>query len=122
MIFRDMITGVKNPWADMVDARRWDVIKTASSTIQETIHTQKHLISDKIKARFAPNIDTLKPGEGGTVKAGGEIVGAYLDKTGKYHLVTPVCTHLGCNVLFNVTDRTWESVARTGTRHDPRVV
>lgn len=119
ILLRDLLTDVRNPWADMVDARRWDLSKSAGGILQETVHTQKHLLPDKVKARFAPTIDTLRPGEGGTVKAAGETVGAYLDRNERYHLVTPVCTHMGCNVLFNATDRTWESVDKhrqTGTR------
>jgi glycine/D-amino acid oxidase-like deaminating enzyme/nitrite reductase/ring-hydroxylating ferredoxin subunit len=108
MIIRDLVTGVSNPYAAMVDARRWDLAKGAAGLALEGWHATKHMISDKIKARFAPDISTLKPGEGAVVKAAGEIVGAYHDKNGDYHLVTPVCTHLGCNVVFNQTDRTWD--------------
>lgn len=50
---------------------------------------------------FAPDISTLGVGEGGLVKVKGETVGAYKDETGNYHVVEPICTHLGCHVLFN---------------------
>lgn len=107
MICRDLIQGVKNPWSDLVDARRWD-LHAASGAAMENWHTTKHFVGDKIKAMMAPDISTLKRGEGGLVKVKGEQVGAYLDMDGKYHLVKPICTHLGCHILWNKTDRTWD--------------
>lgn len=108
MVIRDLICGVKNPWSDMVDARRWDIKHAAAGAAMENWHTAKHFISDKIKARMAPDIKELKPGDGGLYRVNGETVGAYLDLNNKYHLVKPVCTHLGCHVLFNHTDKVYD--------------
>jgi hypothetical protein len=58
LILRDMMTGVKNPWADMVDARRWDLMKQASGAAMEGWHTTKHFISDKIKVTHGCNNST----------------------------------------------------------------
>ena len=91
----------------MLDARRWD-LKAVPGMIKENLHTAQHFFADKIKALVAPNIDSLKPGTGGLVKAKGQTVGAYLDRDGKYHVVKPVCTHLGCHLLFNQGDSVWD--------------
>jgi len=109
MIIRDQIVGVHNAYSAMVDARRW-TLKIAPSFIQENIHTCKHFISDAVKAMVAPNIDVLKIGEGGLVKIPGHsgAVGAYLDESKQYHLVKPICTHLGCHLIFNRGDTVWD--------------
>jgi Rieske Fe-S protein len=65
----------------------------------------------------APSITTLKAGDGGLVKVGSETVGAYLDLNGKYHIVTPICTHLGCHVLFNHTDKVYDCPCH-GSQYD----
>lgn len=111
MICRDLILGVKNSWFPIVDARRWS-LKAVPGAAEEGWHTAKHFISDKIKAKMAPDVSTLQRGQGGVVKIKGESVGAYLDMDGKYHLVKPVCTHLGCNIVFNQTDRTWSDASK----------
>jgi len=116
-IIRDLITGTPNPYASMVDARRWDLMKSGMSVVQENIHTATHFIKDKAHALVAPDIKTLKRGEGAVVKAGGHTVGAYCDKDGNYHLVKPICTHLGCHLVFNQGDARWDCPCH-GSRFD----
>ncbi|WP_317889883.1 Rieske 2Fe-2S domain-containing protein [Sutcliffiella deserti] len=38
----------------------------------------------------------------------GNKVGAYKDESGRYHLVHPTCTHMGCDVEWNDAERTWD--------------
>ena len=97
-----------NKFHAMVDARRWS-LKTAPGAVQEMAHTAMHFVGDKLKALVAPDIKTLKPGEGGLVKAKGHgTVGAFVDKDGVHHVVKPICTHLGCHLLFNKGDKVWD--------------
>lgn len=109
-VLHDYILGKEadNKYAKMLDATRWSV-KSAPGAIKEMAHTAQHMIGDKLKALAAPNIDTLKPGTGGLVKTKNSgTVGAYLDMDGKYHTIKPVCTHLGCHLLFNQGDACWD--------------
>lgn len=41
LIFRDLILGQQNEWADIVDARRWDLIKSTPGMIKEAVTTNK---------------------------------------------------------------------------------
>lgn len=152
-ILRDLVLGGEaavdsGKYTRMIDARRWDLTKSALSVAQASLHTAKHLVGDKIKAAgqthadrcnsgrsrcraagcdcrthlllvgccacvclsaVSSDISKLRPGEGGLCKVNGETVGAYLDSDGKYHLVKPICTHLGCEVLFNQGDKCWSA-------------
>lgn len=76
-----------NPYASMVDARRWDLLKAGPGAAKEGLHTARHMLLDKIKHAMASDVSKLKRGEGAVVKVQGEKVGAYLDDEGKYHLV-----------------------------------
>jgi len=112
-IIRDLVTQGEsalesNRYAKMLDACRWDLVKAGPGALQENMHTMKHFVGDKIKAALASDISKLKRGEGGLCKVNGESVGAYLDGEGKYHLVKPICTHLGCNVVFNQGEKCWD--------------
>jgi Rieske Fe-S protein len=117
-IVRDTIGGkTDNPYADIVDARRWDLTKTLGGILEESMHVTKHMFGDKMKALVAPPIESLKRGEGKIVKAKSGTVGAYLDDQGKCHAVNPVCTHLGCNLNFNQGDLCWDCPCH-GSRFD----
>ena len=37
-----------------------------------------------------------------------EELAVFLDEKGAYHALSPKCTHMGCTVGWNATDRTWD--------------
>ena len=49
--------------------------------------------------------------------AGGKIA-AYRDDKGSLHCVSPVCTHLGCQLNWNSGDRSWDCPCH-GSRFSP---
>ena len=114
----DLIMGKANAYAEMVDARRWDLKDQTSALLEETWHTQKHLIGDKLKHLVSPgDVEALERGEGGVFRKGLTLVGGFKDDEGALHLVRPVCTHLGCDLLFNHGDKCWDCPCH-GSRFD----
>jgi nucleotide-binding universal stress UspA family protein/nitrite reductase/ring-hydroxylating ferredoxin subunit len=63
------------------------------------------------------SVGDLAPGHGGVVAVGATVVAAYRDETGAIHAVSPRCTHMGCTVGWNDTDRTWDCPCH-GSRFD----
>jgi nucleotide-binding universal stress UspA family protein/nitrite reductase/ring-hydroxylating ferredoxin subunit len=47
-------------------------------------------------------------GEGGVVDAGGEKLAVYRNDRGGLHALSAKCTHMGCTVGWNPTERTWD--------------
>lgn len=41
-------------------------------------------------------------------KRGGKLLALYKDKNGKNHIVYNKCPHLGCSLIFNETEKTWD--------------
>jgi len=68
-------------------------------------------------------VEDLAPGHGGVVLAGSRIVAAYVDDDGTVTTLSPRCTHMGCTVGWNDTDRTWDCPCH-GSRYatDGRVI
>ena len=54
------------------------------------------------------SVDDLAPGTGGLVDMDGARVAAYRDEAGAVHALNPRCTHMGCTVDWNDTERTWD--------------
>jgi Rieske Fe-S protein len=42
------------------------------------------------------------------IKEGDQTVAMYKDESGKVTKLSPVCTHLGCQVQWNDKDKTWD--------------
>ncbi len=77
----------------------------------------KRFLGDRLAALVAPDIDTLKPGEGAIVRAGRHKVAAYRELGGMVKAVSPTCTHLGCVVSFNDAEQSWDCPCH-GSRFD----
>ena len=50
----------------------------------------------------------LEPGDGGVVERHGEPVAAFVDESGDLHLMSARCPHLGCVVVWNPVDKTFD--------------
>lgn len=75
--------------------------------VKENATVAKELIKGKIK-RGSRSIDELSLDEGGIVQLDGKKVGAYKDSEGACHLIQPICTHMGCDVVWNDAERSWD--------------
>ena len=53
-------------------------------------------------------LEDIQTGTGDIIKHNGKKVGAYKDDKGKVYFVKPVCTHLGCDVVFNNAESSWD--------------
>lgn len=53
-------------------------------------------------------VDTLKPGEGAIVEIAGKKVATYKNEAGKVTQLSATCTHLGCIVGWNGSEKTWD--------------
>jgi Rieske Fe-S protein len=52
------------------------------------------------------------------VKVDGDKVAAFRDDDGVVHAVSPICTHLYCQVAFNAAERSWDCPCH-GSRFEP---
>ena len=60
----------------------------------------------------------MKRGEGKVIEHQGSKVAAYRSPTGALTLRSAICTHMGCVVAWNKTERTWDCPCH-GSRFAP---
>lgn len=108
MIISAEILGEGNNWSALYDPKRFTPIASASGFIKENMDVATHLLKDYLFYGEVDSIKEIKPGEGKTLKIEGEHVAAYRDETGELHLVSAVCTHLGCIVHWNNGEKSWD--------------
>lgn len=106
MILSDIILGKENPWAQLYDATRATPFVTPQSLKQNT-EVGLHWVGDRLKGEtMSPS--ELAVGEGKILNLDGEKVAAYKDEKGETHVVSAVCTHLGCIVNWNNAEKSWD--------------
>jgi glycine/D-amino acid oxidase-like deaminating enzyme/nitrite reductase/ring-hydroxylating ferredoxin subunit len=107
MIIADLVAGRDNPWLPVFDASRVKPVAGAKEFAKENLSVAAHLVGGYL-SRKPKSYDELEPGHAAIMKVDGDNVAAFRDEQGKVHAVSAVCTHMGCLVGWNATDRTWD--------------
>lgn len=107
MILAELAQGREHRWLDMFDATRVKPIAGAKEFVKENAQVAAHLVSGYL-SRKPKSFDELAPGDAAIMKINGDNVAAFRDEDGTLHAVSAVCTHMGCIVGWNETDRTWD--------------
>lgn len=120
MLVADLITGVDNPWKEIFSPSRIRPDMTVREFISENLQFPKHLVADRVMSRDveAKTTDDVRAGEGKIIEVEGTKIAAYRDSGGQLHCVSPVCTHLRCDVAWNPAEKTWDCPCH-GSRFTP---
>ena len=108
LMLADAIGGIENPWAATFDANRFKPVAAAPKLLKETVSVGAHFFGDRLASPDVRSLDQLAPGAGGIVKVESDKVAAFRDDDGVVHAVSPICTHLYCQVRFNAAERSWD--------------
>ncbi|WP_395366052.1 FAD-dependent oxidoreductase [Streptomyces sp. YH02] len=107
-----LVRGEEEPWGGLYDPGRvGSPLRSAPTYLKAQWETGKHFVKDRLDALGDGTngpAESLRPGEGTVVRAGGSPCAVHRDDHGRLHAVSAVCTHLGCLVAFNNAERTWE--------------
>jgi glycine/D-amino acid oxidase-like deaminating enzyme/nitrite reductase/ring-hydroxylating ferredoxin subunit len=106
-IIADLASGKENRWLEVFDATRVKPVAGATDFVKENLSVAAHLIGGYLGSK-AKSYDELNAGEAAILKIDGDNVAAFRDEDGALHAVSAVCTHMGCLVGWNDTDRTWD--------------
>jgi glycine/D-amino acid oxidase-like deaminating enzyme/nitrite reductase/ring-hydroxylating ferredoxin subunit len=108
IMLADAIAGRDNEWAATFDSNRFKPLAAAPKLLKEQVSVGAHFFGDRLARPDARSLDELAPGEGGIVRVDGDKVAAFRDDDGVVHAVSPICTHLHCQVAFNAAERSWD--------------
>ncbi|KAJ49076.1 oxidoreductase, FAD dependent [Clostridium tetanomorphum DSM 665] len=107
MILTDLITKKESSWEEVYSPSRFDV-----SSFPKLASVNLNVASTLLKGKIipVPNDAKINNGEAKVINVNGERVGAYRDENGKLHIVDITCTHLGCELVWNESEKTWDSL------------
>jgi len=108
LILCDQLLGKENPYAPVYRATRVKPATSLPNLLRENVDFPLQLLRDRVHGAQARSAAEIAKGEGAVLELEGERIAVYRDDTGALHAVSAVCTHLGCLVQFNASERSWD--------------
>jgi glycine/D-amino acid oxidase-like deaminating enzyme/nitrite reductase/ring-hydroxylating ferredoxin subunit len=115
ILLTDLIQGRENEWAALYEPSR-KTLKAIKEFAKENLNVAAQFV-DYVTPGEVDSADEIAAGEGAIIRHGLTKVAAYRDETGTLHERSAVCTHLGCIVDWNTTEKTWDCPCH-GSRFD----
>jgi glycine/D-amino acid oxidase-like deaminating enzyme/nitrite reductase/ring-hydroxylating ferredoxin subunit len=115
MLIGDLVAGRENPWASLYDPARKS-LRAAMEYARENLNVAAQF-ADYVTPGDVASADDIAPGEGAVIRRGFRQVAAFRDESGVLHEHSAVCTHLGCIVAWNSTEKSWDCPCH-GSRFD----
>ncbi|EDM37772.1 probable oxidoreductase [Pedobacter sp. BAL39] len=113
-IISDQILGIKNKYAELFSPSRIKPIAGFSEFVKENADVAWHFMADRFSSDDLNSLADLPPGEGKVVEVKGEKLAAYKDENGTVTALSPTCTHAGCTVKFNPSEKSWDCPCHGG--------
>lgn len=117
MLVSDLILGRDNPLEKVFDPSR-KLTQSITEAIPEVIASTAPY-ADWVTPGDVSSVDEIANGEGAVIRDGLSKIAAFRDEDGKLYKHSAVCTHLGCIVRFNSSEKTWDCPCH-GSRFDCR--
>lgn len=116
LIVADQIAGRRNLYAELYSPARTP-LGAAREVAGEGLNVAAQY-TDLLKGGDVSSEDEIAPGCGAIVGWGPMKVAVYRDESGQLHRRSALCTHLGCVVTWNGSERSWDCPCH-GSRYDP---
>lgn len=115
-IIVDDIRGRENEYKDIFLSSRMQPIKNHEEMKNMLVDSSKALVINKLKEKDIVE-KRIKKETGGIIEIDGRKIGIYKDEKGEIYAVNPKCTHLGCLLVWNQVEKTWDCPCH-GSRFD----
>jgi len=106
ILIPDLIIGTPNPWEQLYDPSRKMSIETMDY-LSHTADVAKQYL-DWVTPGEINSPNDLGPDQGGILRSGLSKHAVYKDPQGKITEMSAVCTHLGCIVSWNASEKTFD--------------
>lgn len=106
MLIRDLVLERPNPWISLYDPGR--VTPAAAGEFIKENLTVVQNYTGYVRSGEAESVDAIGPGEGAVLRSGLTRIAACRDASGRLHLRSAACSHLGCIVQWNSFEQCWD--------------
>jgi glycine/D-amino acid oxidase-like deaminating enzyme/nitrite reductase/ring-hydroxylating ferredoxin subunit len=113
-ILTDLITGKENELAKVLSPARLKPLSGFTEFVKENADVAYHFVADRFGTHLIASLNELPSGEGKVVEFEGEKLAIFKDDQGRATALSPVCTHAGCIVNWNSTEKSWDCPCHGG--------
>lgn len=115
MILRDKICGMENPYESLFRPQRWLPPAFFKNFLTDIRESTKGLMLGAF--HFPLEEKRLLNGHAGIIRIGLRRYACYKDNSGTLHKISARCPHLGCELKWNPSEKTWDCPCH-GSRFD----
>lgn len=115
-ILKDLILEKKNQNSEIFCPQRFTPKESAKEFLSNSATSVQGLLNNVINISLR-DVEHIKNNEGKIVEYEGKRIGIFRDAYNKFFGITPICTHLGCQLKFNTAEKTWDCQCH-GSRFD----
>jgi glycine/D-amino acid oxidase-like deaminating enzyme/nitrite reductase/ring-hydroxylating ferredoxin subunit len=115
VLLTDLILARPNAWATLYDPSRIPV-RAMAEYASENLDTVAQY-SDWVTPGEVDSVEEIPPGHGAIMRDGARKLAIYRGERGEVVTLSAVCTHHGCIVQWNSTERSWDCPCH-GSRFD----
>jgi Rieske Fe-S protein len=119
ILLTDLILGRPNPWAELYSPERKSA-KTVATYAKENLNVARQF-GDYLKPGEVARASEIAPGTGALMRKGARLIAVYHDASAGFQACSALCTHAGCVVHWNHTEKSWDCPCH-GSRFDTRGV
>jgi glycine/D-amino acid oxidase-like deaminating enzyme/nitrite reductase/ring-hydroxylating ferredoxin subunit len=113
-IISDLILGKENELTKLLSPSRLKPISGFSEFVKENADVAYHFVADRFGNQVLDSLNSLEKGEGKIASFDGEKLAIYKHENGKVTALDPVCTHAGCIVSWNASEKSWDCPCHGG--------
>lgn len=116
-IISDLILGEESSYAEVYKPSRIKPIAGFKEFVKENADVAWRFVADRFSAEDLSSLNEIENDSGCLVDYEGKRIAIYKDNSGKVHALNPTCTHAGCIVKWNQTEKSWDCPCHGG-RYD----
>jgi len=113
-IITSLILKKEHALAKVLSPSRIKPVSGFSEFVKENADVAYHFIADRFGGAVLDTLNGLANGEGKIASFDGKKLALYKDSTGKVTALDPVCTHAGCIVGWNPSEKSWDCPCHGG--------
>jgi glycine/D-amino acid oxidase-like deaminating enzyme/nitrite reductase/ring-hydroxylating ferredoxin subunit len=108
------IAGRTSELDELLSPSRVNPGASAKSFFRENLDVAAHFVGDKLSAHDKVPIDEIPIGVGRVIATDDGREAVYRASATEVYALSPVCTHLGCELHFNSAEKTWDCPCHGG--------